>query len=70
MFTRVFGWLNSILIVGDSRGSSCKPRQHSWKIPPLKITLSLAVLGPMSTTKQSFTPPTETAWQAVLLLHP
>lgn len=61
MFTRVFGWLNSIPIVGDSRGNSCRPRQRSWKIPSLKITLSLVALEPVSTTKQSFTPPTETA---------
>lgn len=63
MITRGFGWLESILIVGDSRESSCRPRQCSWKIPPLKIALGLATLGPMSTTKLSFTPLTETAWQ-------
>lgn len=70
MFTSGFGWLNSIPIVGDFQESCCRPRPRSWKIPPLKITRSLVALGPMSTAKQSFTPPTETAWQAAMLLYP
>lgn len=61
------GFINSHC--GDSGESSCRSRQCSWKISPLKFVSGLVTLGPVSTVKLSLTPPTKAAWQHCCYSH-